>query len=273
MKIKKKLCYIILMVLSFSNLYGQDENNTNRLLYKKNNVKSVKTFEYKYRNGKIKGHGKLLWNYLYDTTGLLTESYFYSGNEHHQKYKYNEKGNLVEEISYIISSPFFTNYFYKYDSKGNIIEKIISHNGGKWNYTYDSLGNQTKIKWLYMPETDPNSFFTDTFEYNSKNQKKKMQRNRGETAIYFYQTFDYDSSGNLIKEIRFENGDTTTMWTYFYDNKSNCIEVKGYDKRLNKTFTWHNSNYNDNKLITNQIGILSVEDKKKYYRKYVYEYY
>lgn len=270
-RMNRTLYLATLMFFVLSNLFGQaDDNNINRSLYKKNKIKSIKIYDYKYKNGKANGKGKLLFYYLYDTTGLLTESYFYGAGEYHQQYKYNEKDNLSEDIGYFANSPFSTTYKYKYDSNGKITEKAKSIDGDSWYYTYDSLGNQIKIKWLYLGATQPNSYFTDNFEFNDKNKMTKMTRYNSDNTVYFYKTFDYNITGNLIKEIRFEKGDTTDIDTYRYDTKGNQIETQTLDKHQNRITCWSKINYDDKGLIVDEIGQLSFEDKG-YYRKYVYE--
>lgn len=253
----------VLIIFFLANSFGQDNNNIDRSLCSKNKIRSIKVYEYKYRNAKLKGRCKLLFYWIYDTTGLLSEDYFYGGfpvGTVHDTYKYDNNGNRTGKS------------LYKYDDKNRIIEKEISNFGGKWYYTYDSLGNQTRIKWYWFGETKQNSYFLDSFEYNDKNRITKMVRYKADKSIYFYKTYDYDSVGNMTKEIRFEKSDTTDIWTNQYDQSGNRIENKSFDKRQNKIIAWYKTSYDNKGLIINEIGKLSHEDKQ-YYRKYIYEHY
>jgi hypothetical protein len=99
-----------------------------------------------------------------------------------------------------------------------------------------------------------------------------MVRYKADKSIYFYKTYDYDSVGNMTKEIRFEKSDTTDIWTNQYDQSGNRIENKSFDKRQNKIIAWYKTSYDNKGLIINEIGKLSHEDKQ-YYRKYIYEHY
>lgn len=252
--------------------FAQDGNTKDRLVYKKNSVKSVRVYQYKYKNDKVRGKGKLLSNESYDTLGLKIESYSYVTGEFHQQYKYNEYGDLSEEKGYVLNSPVLTTYSYKYDAKNRIIEKAKNGYGGTWLYSYDSLGNQTQIKWYWFGETKLNSYFTDRFEYNDKLKMIKMIRHRADNSVYFYKTYDYDSNGNLIKEVRFERGDTTDTWTYRYDTNGNCVESQIFDKLQGKMVAGHLTSFDDRDLAIFETGKLSFKNSR-YYRKYVYEFY
>jgi hypothetical protein len=258
-------------------LNGQTIDSTERMLNKAIKVKSIKVYEYRYKRGKVKGWGKLLFHDLIDTNGLCVESYSYAFLKFHQEFKYDENGNIAEETGYVGKSPVSTPYVYKYDAKKRIVEKAENKNIGtkmdaKWYYDYDSLGNQVKIKWFWFGEGHPNEYFIDIFEYSSKNKMTKMIRYRADKSIYFYKTCDYDSIGNMIKEIRYENGNATDIETNLYDNKGHIIENTTYDTRQKKIIAWYKTKYAENGLVIGDIGKLSSEDKQ-YYRKYVYEYY
>ncbi|MCW3071064.1 MAG: hypothetical protein JWO44_954 [Bacteroidetes bacterium] len=274
----KRIRYLTIMLQFFaSNTFGQTTDNVERILYKTNKVKSIKTYEYRYKKGKVKGHGKLLFHELIDTNGFQVESYSYAFMKFHQEYKYDENGNIAEETGYVGKSPVRTPYLYKYDVKKRIVEKAENKNMGakmdaKWYYDYDILGNQTKIKWFWFGEMHPNEYFIDELKYSEKNKMIKMIRYRADKSIYFYKTCDYDSIGNMIKEIRYENGNATDIETNLYDNKGRIIENTTYDNRQKKIIAWYKTRYAENGLVIEDIGKLSSENKQ-YYRKYVYEYY
>lgn len=72
MKTQHSLTYVILFVPTIARVSGQEDFNENRLLYQRNKVKSIKVYDFKYKNGKVKGKGKLLSYDLYDSTGFKT---------------------------------------------------------------------------------------------------------------------------------------------------------------------------------------------------------
>ena len=268
----KGFFYTIIFLLFCSGLFGQDDNNPDHVLFKKNKVKSVKVIEYRYRNGKARGKGKLLFDRSYNKDGLLIESDSYVMGKFHEEYRYNEKGELIEDIGYVVGDPVSNPYTYKYDGKGRIIETTEGPDKGKWYYKYDTAGNKTEIKWLYMGASEPNSYFIDKFEYNAADKMVKMVRYNAGGSVYFYKTETYDASGNLTEEIRFENNDTTDIWNYHYDSKGNCIENETFDKLKNKLNGWYKANYDDKGLTIDITGQLNSEERM-YYRKYVYEFY
>lgn len=270
----KHLIYLSIILQLFSpKIFGQTTDSVERVLYKTNKVKSINVYEYKYKQNKIKGNGKLLFHELIDSNGFEVESYSYAFHKFHQQYKYDENGNIAEETGYVGKSPVRTPYVYKYDSKKRIIERAKNTSmSDKWFYDYDSVGNQIKIKWFWFGQGHPNEYFIDEFKYNEKNKITKMIRYRADKSIYFYKTYEYDTIGNMIKEIRYENGKATDIETNLYDNKGHIIENTTYDIRIKKITAWYKTKYAENGLVIEDIGKLSSEDKQ-YYRKYVYEYY
>ncbi|MES2513788.1 MAG: hypothetical protein V4580_06560 [Bacteroidota bacterium] len=269
--IKKILHSFILCAVSFSVL-AQDNsvaghNNINKYqqLYKTNKVKSIK--EFRYKNEQAKGKGKLLTHRSYDTTGLLIDYLSYYSEAYHRTYVYDEKGNLYKDIGYVLNSPVEKLHTYKFDNHGRIIEKAVGTEplyNDIYNYTYDSSGNMSRIKWLMGGR--PNSFyFTDVFEYDMHHQPVKMTRLRPDNSVYFYKTYQYDANDNLVREMRFEHDDTTDVWEYRYDSRNDCVEQEYIDK-LGKKHSFSQTNYNDKGLIMGRPG-------RKRYIKCVYEFY
>ncbi|MCW3084726.1 MAG: hypothetical protein JWP12_2092 [Bacteroidetes bacterium] len=263
--------FIFFLLLFSSAAFSQEDQNPHRQLYKANKIKSLKIYDYRYRDGEKKGNGKLLFSYTYDTAGSLIISDSYIPRKFHEEYVYNERGEISDEIADIFG-PFHTYFYYEYDAKGRMTEKSKSHDGGKWLYIYDDAGNKAIEKWFYMGNLDTNSYFTDYFEYNDKKQITKMTRHSAGGTLYFYKTYTYDDAGNLVKETRFENNEITDVFTYRYDANHNCIEQETFDPKQEKASTWNKSVYDARGLETEETGLLSSEEKP-YYRKYVYEYY
>ncbi len=263
--------FIFFLLLLSSTAFSQENENPHRKLYKTNKVKSVKVYDYGYKDGEAKGKGKLLFSYTYDTTGSLIVSDSYIPRKFHEEYVYNERGEIADEIA-DIAGPFHTYFYYEYDAKGRMTEKSKGHDGGKWLYTYDDAGNKVIEKWFYMGNLDTNSYFTDYFEYNDKKQLTKMTRHSGDGSVYFYKNFGYDVAGNLLQETRYENNTKTDIFLYRYDANHNCIEQETFGPKQEKPNTWNKTVYDARGLETEETGLLSVEEKP-YYRKYVYEYY
>lgn len=263
--------FIFFLLFLSSAAFSQEDENPHRKLYKTNKVKSVKIYDYRYKDGEAKGKGKLLFDYTYDTTGLLIVSDSYIPRKFHEEYVYNERGEIADEIA-DIAGPFHTYFYYEYDAKGRMTEKSKSHNGNAWYYTYDAAGNKTIEKWLYLGNLDTNSYFNDYFDYNNKKQITKMTRHTAGGSLYFYKTYEYDDAGNLIKETRFANNEITDIFTYRYDANHNCIEQETFGPKQENPNTWAKTTFDARSLETEETGLLSSEDKP-YYRKYVYEYY
>ena len=284
----------IFFFASISLIKGQDVLNRNEN-YQKNHVKDVKVYEYGFRKGKVKGRGKLLFHEIYDSSGFKTSSFSYAPGEYHQEYKYDSLGNMIAETGYVLNDPVTTTYKYKFDEHSRIIEKTANDFNGKWHYRYNEAGNMTRSTWFLYGERDPKIYFIDSFIYDGKNKIVQMIRYNNTGDVYFYKNYEYDSVGNLVKEIRLtpplhavefkvklpfhaaletlgENGDTTDCWVYHYDARRNRIASETYDRRKKKMMGWNKTVYSDKGLITEECGKVSSEEKE-FYRKYVYEFY
>ena len=239
------------------------QDNSSQAVYKKANVKYVKSYEFKYKRGKKRGKGELQFHESYNKSGLLIKSLFYGlpgGGEFKREYYYDFNENQISEFNYI------------YDSANNMIKKeSMSSFGDTWNYLYDSLGNQTRIIWHYFGETKGSYFFKDTMEYNEQNKLIKNTRYRPSGKVYFYLVYEYDTLGNLIAYSRFENNRPTDKWTYTYDLNGNKIEFNHFDYYKNDITISTKSYYNDKNLAISRI-VKSYNGRKISTVKYEFRY-
>ncbi|MBQ5647693.1 MAG: hypothetical protein IIV16_01055, partial [Alistipes sp.] len=105
-------------------------------------------------------------------------------------YKFNQQGDVIEEVDYNSDGSLRWKHLYKYDSKGNMIEEASYRGDGSLErkdlYKYDSKGN--KIEWAY---------------YNCDGSLREK---------YLYK---YDSKGNMIEEASYR-GDGSLYYKYLY---------------------------------------------------------
>lgn len=125
------------------------------------------------------------YTYEYDAQGKITTERHYGNNGELwrlTKYKYDEKGRVIEEIKKEKGST--TKYIYKYDEKGNLIE-----NSEEYNRTN---GYVSKAKTVYSDyKLDANGNWVARKEiYSSKSSSKTYSDSFDKTTIS-YRTISY----------------------------------------------------------------------------------
>jgi hypothetical protein len=186
--------------------------------------------------------------YNYDSNGTLIEKR--EGDESQrtflsQSYKYDDKGNKIEEVSYK-TGPLPEKIIYKYDSIGNIIEEVSYDKNGiihkKKNYQYNGSGNKIeenyfdhknwgrlKIDRKSINIQDPNFEYmltaTSTFNYDLKGNLIQESNFFPKDSLENRLIYKYDLIGNQIENI-FYNADGTIVWkrNYAYNSSRNIIE-------------------------------------------------
>jgi hypothetical protein len=127
-------------------------------------------------------------------------------------YKYDGKGNLIQEIWYNAESSVSKKYGYKYDDKGNEIamnrydarDSLIC----KDSYKYDDKGE--RIEWNHFnlyPPTDGSLSKKVIFKYdeNGNINVENIFLSDGNFENYTYK-YDYAKKGNWKKETIYKNG-------------------------------------------------------------------
>ncbi len=267
-----KIVLTFLLFLNFGFVYAQGkEDNVNRELYKSNKVKSITIYKNKNKRSKPGRREQIDVVEKYDTNGLIVEYFSYHNGfilgDYHQQFKYDSSGKIIEDIGFVLKDEPVSDYYtYSYDEKKRVIEKRKDKQE-TWIYTYDSIGNISSQKWLFFGYDYPNTFFLDSFQYDSKRQLVKMTRYREGKTIYFYKTYEYDNVGNKIREIRFEHGAMTDVWAYTYDENGHLKEWIYYDGLMNKT------DQSDFGRVYDKNGLIISDVQSRHYRRYVYEYY
>lgn len=134
--------------------------------------------------------------------------------------KYNQKKELIEintytEPNYNSDSELYGKTYYKYDEKGNCIEE-------KTKYSYSEMIFLTRKKFdrknrlikelfsilNYSKESD----WIKEYIYNNKDELKRLiiERNNTKTRVDF--TYKYDSFNNWIEQIKYINNKKLFVW-------------------------------------------------------------
>lgn len=171
-------------------------------------------------------------------------------------YKYDKVDNMTEavvEYKQIDLSKLRSVIKYKYDSLGYITECFDSGSNGITKYMWDSLGKVIKVENYRIGDTTSKTTFI-----NSYDNKDRIV----ETKEYFkgllrsQESFSYDSSGNVIKDTKFNSLTPEKQWNiYKYDAKNRLIEdsEKEVDKEADRwnreSITRYDTNGNETMSI------------------------
>ncbi|MCH2195174.1 hypothetical protein [Kordia sp.] len=135
-----------------------------------------------------------------------------------------------------------------YDSKGNTIKWDMKRLGFFFEYKYDE--QDRKIELIRKSKSDSTDVYImkTTYDeqgnilidngteyqnfYDKKNHLIKSVKldDDENTANNLLKTYQYDSSGNLIKEVHFENTKIVNTILYEYDTFCRLVEKREYDK-------------------------------------------
>lgn len=197
-----KITFIILVLFSF-NSFSQKATLNN------------------WTKGTFNGKVKSITNYDYEAInrfGIIEKGS--KMDPYCEKWKYNEKGYIVEVMTYYTDSIY--KRCYKYNDKDKVIEINEYNSDG-------SLSTKEIIKY-----NDKGDMIADN-TYNSDGSLKfknfKREEDNGVIIEFYYSwnvlsyTYKYDAMGNIIEENRFNyEGISTSKSTYKYDTKGNKIE-------------------------------------------------
>ena len=139
--------------------------------------------------------------------------------------RYNTQGYRVEETVYNLNDAnAFAKTNYKYDRKGNLIEEIKAkgENKTKTIYRYDSIDTKKEMV-VYKPEgtVDRKAIYL----YDGDNNMVESLGYLADGRLYSRESFEYDTSGNMI-----ENKSSLARFTYEYDSDGNMVELVKYGR-------------------------------------------
>lgn len=157
----------------------------------------VSKFNYKYDN-----KGDKIEEKLYNPDGSLTQK---------STYEYDESGNQIVESRYNSTGSLTQKFTYEYDNNGNLsLGNGYNSNGrlwGKFRYAYDDRSNlieesmynqDNKLSWKFTYKHDDKGNQIEMNYYNYIQDTSFLEK-----TIYKYG--DYDITGNWLKKTTFEN--------------------------------------------------------------------
>jgi hypothetical protein len=228
----------------------------------KGGYKECIIFSYNYKDFKLDTNSKHISSCInYDNQGRKLEQWLFSGNSIFlvERYKYSEKSDTIEVVSYHVKGIIISKNVFIYDFKGNLKESIYINKNGvdeKNIYKYKENGTiiekneynaEDKIKSKTIYNYDINEKLIEELYYNGNdsihnkfnilyddqgNQTRILQpKEKKEPGLkgliiiipskYFYK---YDKKSNLIEMSAYENDKLIIKYLYKYDDFGNMIE-------------------------------------------------
>ena len=186
---------------------------------------SDSTYNFVEKFGEIeKGGRRCNFKYKYDEKGNKIEGHEYPNLYDHDDFKCDEKGNKIEGTKFDVNrdrGSYEYKYTYKYDEKGNMIEENYyksSELNYKSKYKYDEKGNKIEENWY---NSAGGLWYKLTYKYDVKGNKIEQINNNADGSLFYKYTYKYDVKGNKIEE------NINRKYTYKYDVKGNMIEFNG----------------------------------------------
>ena len=228
----------------------------------KEKIKSITILEHKkYANGIIETNGSLSDFTKYDTHGNVVEE-ISNGEEDStsltRSYKYDSKGNLLEQNNYNSRGELEHKWIYLYDKNNNKIEETV-------------IDSEGKINWY---QVNHYNYKGQLIQSDILSNFRKQSRTK--------QLFNYDSEGNLTKEILYPLNDNEhyTKFSYEYSSVGN-LKVKNEYNELSNIYRTTSFDYNkDGNIIKKEesdefgknVGISTYDDKGKKIKFSIYQY-
>ena len=170
--------------------------------------------------------GNLSKETWYNVDGTICSVYEYDGNEklvkktwynadgtisEYSEYEYDEKGNLSKRTEYNADGTISLVYRYEYDGNGKLVKETgYDSDGTICDYSeYDA--NRKLIKFY-----DKGCFWRDEYDTEGNVIKEIIYRDYEETMMDGYWVYEYDKDGNCIKEIWNDSGGAHE---YVYDEQ------------------------------------------------------
>lgn len=167
----------------------------------------VESIDSNYENGNIYTY-PCRYEYIYDKQGNISEKKWYSYNKlnYNYCYKYDDKGNCIEELFEELKDSTFSKYIFIRDTNGRMIvwERYIKLGDfhSKLVYTLDEDGNRIKEEYYNKEGNKENeTIYIYNYEHDvimEVNYDDKFKRFY--SKIYAYQ---YDDNFNWIKRIEY----------------------------------------------------------------------
>lgn len=223
-------------------------------------------------------NGNLLGEQInkYNDKGNLTEEIEKGNNIIKTTYKYDSNDNLIEE-GYYKNNKLLSKQISKYDKNNNELEWAKYNSDGTLNkkimYKYDILGNKIeRQEWGELGLFKEKNIYTYDLRGN-----KSTEISEYKDGSFYKEIFKYNENDKVIEKTGYPNGKMGTKWTYKYDRFGNVIESIHYNEENIKRSKWKYEYNNNNEQIMHEY--ISYDSKGNFdeytfgsYSKVLYKY-
>ena len=141
-------------------------------------------------------------------------------------YKYDKKGNLIEEVN--DDKEFGYKFVYSYDDNGRLLSKGGSDSKKPlYAYTYDDKGRKTSE--TYRGYKDDSKYNITKYEYDSEDREISAITYDEKGTQSSKSTNKYDKNGNRIASTMEFPGDNAS-WIFVYNDKNQRISMTNSNK-------------------------------------------
>jgi hypothetical protein len=290
-----KLSIILLLISSSSIVFSQKKINQNEInydwgtIYLKGKVKKMSLYIYDLTSSDsntktlssevlFNENGYIIENhqfnsekelirkikYEYNSVHLLTKETHSEGSNYSIGYFYDDRSNLIKEITENFDSNSKMKTEYKYDVNNNLIEflefdnldslvfrtkltyntknqlvekTIIDESMGVMSnstYKYDSIGNKIMST----------AGLIHKYSYNKNKKIIKDETYLTDGSVDYIKVYEYDSNDNLIEEQNLDSKQKITYKsTYLYDSKGNLFQKADFNENQKELIREFNYEY------------------------------
>jgi|AntAceMinimDraft_17_1070374.scaffolds.fasta_scaffold06264_6 antitoxin component YwqK of YwqJK toxin-antitoxin module len=166
-------------------------------LLKNAQTNKIDTKEFKLSYTEYNRQNKIVKDIRYNQDGSIEQMY---------KYRYNDKGQMIEETLSYSENEIAEKRTFELDDKGLVKKEFRPYLDGNVDtlvYNYDSENNLIEKTII---DSDNNIDSKDVFEYNNKKITKESVYEEADNLIS-YNIYKYDEAGNIVETIKWEAED------------------------------------------------------------------
>lgn len=248
-----KIIFPVFLVLAYSSLFSQVQKPDTEKLKLTGNIKTIyeNLFEIVEDSGLLKkGPLSGIIQLNFNPDGYLTEQ-LVSNKDWELVYKivflYEEKNRLVKKEMFGAKDGSFTQTVFRYDPKLNSVRETQSILDGtvvsKTVTRYDSSGNI--IQQTVSNLLNKNNSYVVNCVYDPGGNLVEITSNEGSGRL-FRETYEYDSSGLVMKTNYFKNGEFQMFVEYKYVMDKMLNWIKEYE--IPSVANWNQSFFRERNI-------------------------
>ncbi len=190
-------------------------------------------------------------------------------NDRIEIYNYNQQ--IVLRKNYRSEGTVFSSVEFEYNKTNNLIKEREFRNGNLdvvRMYKYNNDGN---LQIIDSHDSNGKHLIKGEYKYDSKGNNIEELFFGSDGKLMIKHVFEYDNRGNKIEAINSYDGFDNNRVIYTYDDESNLIEEKEYDKNGKLTGKKSFSYDKENNIVEEIIYGLKTDENDKWTYEYKYD--